>query len=209
MLAASCSPQSQRSEPNASPVRHSECTRTSTFFPVADIALHKRHMVFAVERVAEAVCDERAVCGRHFGRRDGLDQVVVRFAVFLQVFDRDERQAPFFGFFSELACAHHGAVVAHDFAAQADLFKACQAQEVDRCFRMAVSGQNAASFCDEREVVAGTAEIFGTSRFFGAFAGCEGSFDSRNTRRRIDVVDGNGEGRFVVICIFADHGRQA
>ena len=105
--------------------------------------------------------------------------------------------------------AHHRAVVGHDFAAQADLFEACQAQEVDRCFRMAVAGQNAASFCDEGEVVAGTAEIFGTSRFFGAFAGCEGSFDSRDTCRRIDVVDGNGEGRFVVICIFADHGRQA
>ena len=31
-------PQSQRSEPSASPVRHSECTRTSTLVPSADVA---------------------------------------------------------------------------------------------------------------------------------------------------------------------------
>ena len=31
--ASSCGPQSQRSEPNTSPVRHSECTRTSTSSP--------------------------------------------------------------------------------------------------------------------------------------------------------------------------------
>ncbi|SKZ84039.1 Uncharacterised protein [Mycobacteroides abscessus subsp. abscessus] len=34
IAASSCGPQSQRSDPNTSPVRHSECTRTSTSLPV-------------------------------------------------------------------------------------------------------------------------------------------------------------------------------
>ena len=57
--------------------------------------------------------------------------------------------------------------------------------------------------------MARTAEVFGTGRFFSAFAGRQGAFDSRDARRRVDVVDGNSEGRFVVICIFADHLGQA
>jgi len=66
---------------------------------------------------------------------------------------------------------------------------------------MTVAGQDAASFSDEGEVVARAAEIFRTCRFFSAFAGCEGSFDGRDTRRRIDVVDGNGESRFMVAVV--------
>ena len=157
-------------------------------FPVADIALHKRHMVFAVERVAEAVCDERAVCGRHFGRRDGLDQVVVRFAVFLQVFDRDERQAPFFGFFSEFACAHHGAVVAHDFAAQAALLKAGEAAD-RRSLRCVHCARAHRPLWRAGEHVPRTAEILRLGVRVDALHGRNRSLGGGNARGRVDVVD--------------------
>ena len=48
--ASSCGPQSQRSEPSTSPVRHSECTRTSTSFAVADLAADERDVLDAVDR---------------------------------------------------------------------------------------------------------------------------------------------------------------
>ena len=158
-------------------------------FSVADIAFHKRHMVFAVERVAEAVCDERAVCGRHFGRRDGLDQMVVRFAVFLQVLDCDERQAPFFGFFSELACAHHGAVVAHDFAAQAALLKASEAAQIDGRFGVPIALEHAARFGEQGEHVPRTAEILRLGVGVDALHGRNRSLGGGNARGRVDVVD--------------------
>ena len=57
--------------------------------------------------------------------------------------------------------------------------------------------------------MAGTAEVFGTGRFFRAFAGRQRPFYGGNARRRIDVVDGDGEGRFVIVRIVAYHRRQA
>ena len=53
--ASSCRPQSQRSEPNTSPVRHSECTRTSTFVLARHLAAHERHVLHAVEQALEHV----------------------------------------------------------------------------------------------------------------------------------------------------------
>lgn len=176
---------------------------------VADFAFDQSDVMFARQVVDVAVDLEIAVFRRHLGDGFADDVFVVAAAVVLEIVDGDEFQAVFVGDFPEVRRAHHRAVVCHDFAAQADLFESGQAHEVDRGFRVAVAGQDAAAFGDEGEVVARTAEVFGTGRFFSAFAGRQGAFDSRDARRRVDVVDGNGEGRFVVICIFADHLGQA
>ena len=164
--------------------------------------------MFTSEVVDVAVDLEITVFGRHFGDGFADDVFVVAAAVVLEIVDGDEFQTVFVGNLPEIRCAHHRAIVSHDFAAQADLFESCQAHEVDRSFRVSVAGQDAAAFGDEGEVVARAAEVFGTGRFFSTFTGCQGAFDSGDTRCRIDVVDGNGEGRFVIICIFTDHLGQ-
>ena len=47
IAASSCGPQSQRSEPNTSPVRHSLCTRTSTFSSPCTAPLHEGEVLVA------------------------------------------------------------------------------------------------------------------------------------------------------------------
>ena len=176
---------------------------------IADFAFDQGDVVFAGQVVDVAVDLEFAELRRHLGDGFADDVFVVAAAVVLEVVDGDEFQAVFIGDFPEVRRAHHRAVIGHDFTAQADLFEPCQAHEVDRGFCVAIAGQDASAFGDEREVVARTAEIFGTSRFFDTFAGRQGAFDSGNARRRVDVVDGNGEGCFMVVCIFTDHLGQA
>ena len=78
IAASSCAPQSQRAEWNTSPVRHFECTRTSTSLAVADLAADQRHVRLAVELALEGVDAEVAVLGRQLRRRDPLDQRSVR-----------------------------------------------------------------------------------------------------------------------------------
>ena len=51
--ASSWSRQSQRSEPMASPVRHSECRRTGTSSAFVDVPVHERGVLLAVAVVPE------------------------------------------------------------------------------------------------------------------------------------------------------------
>ena len=66
----SWTPQSHRSEPSASPVRHSECKRTSTSAPSADVA-HDERDVDEARRLLEGVRLEHAGPGSA-GRRGRL-----------------------------------------------------------------------------------------------------------------------------------------
>ena len=132
----------------------------------------------------------------------------MRFAVFLQVFDRDERQAPFFGLLGEFACAHHGAVVAHDFAAQAALLKAGEAAQIDGRFGVPIALEHAARFGEQGEHVPRAAEILRLGVGVDALHGRDRSLGSGNARGRVNVVDRYGEGRFVVVGVAGDHLRQ-
>ena len=51
--ACSCSPQSQRWEWKTSPVRHSECMRTRTFFLTRDVAFHQSDVLAVIDLVFE------------------------------------------------------------------------------------------------------------------------------------------------------------
>ena len=63
-LASSCSPQSQRCEPKTSPVRHSECIRTSGGGSPRQVALHHRQMVLLRHHRLEGDAREVAELGR-------------------------------------------------------------------------------------------------------------------------------------------------
>ena len=62
--ACSWQPQSQRCEPNTSPVRHLECIRTRTSCSPCDIAVHQRHMLGLIHVVLVADDPELAELGR-------------------------------------------------------------------------------------------------------------------------------------------------
>ena len=64
------SPQSQRAEWKTSPVRHFECTRTSTSSPSPIVAADQREVRFLVDQALVAVDAERAVLGRQIGFGD-------------------------------------------------------------------------------------------------------------------------------------------
>ena len=75
--ASSCAPQSQRSEPNTSPVRHSECTRTSTLSCPATSPRTNARCSLAVEQRLEHVGGEVAVLRRDARLGDAAHQLLV------------------------------------------------------------------------------------------------------------------------------------
>jgi hypothetical protein len=70
MAVSSCGPQSQRALWKMSPVTHDEWTRTITFSPPAEVAVHERHMRLAIDRILVRDDVELAVLGGQFGRRE-------------------------------------------------------------------------------------------------------------------------------------------
>ena len=126
---------------------------------VADLALDEGDVMLAVELVDEAVSAEIAVFGRQAHRGDLLDQLFVAFAVALQILDGDEFYVVFFRQLKKLRRAHHGAVLAHDLAAQAALLETGQAAEIHRRFGVAVALQDAVFSGQQREHVPRTAKI--------------------------------------------------
>ena len=99
--------------------------------PIAYIALDKGYVVLAVELVHKAVGYEIAVSGGELHNGGFLDEYFVAFPVLLQVTDRDGGNAEAVSEGQKLIGAHHGAVIAHDLAAEATFLKTCQAAQVN------------------------------------------------------------------------------
>ena len=78
---ASCSPQSHRREPNASPVRHSECTRTSGGRSTGDGAPDQRDMVFVRRGIAKGDRPKRPSCRRQRRFRAADHDALVKAAI--------------------------------------------------------------------------------------------------------------------------------
>ena len=151
---------------------------------VADLTLDEGDVVFAVEAVDEAVGAEISEAGGQADLCHAVDQVVVAFAVVLEFLDAQEGDAPFFRQGLELCRPHHGAVLAHDLAAQAAGAQARQAAEVDGGLGVAVAFQDAVGFGQEGEHVARSAEVLGLGVVGHAGHGGHGPLLCRNAGRR-------------------------
>ena len=111
--------------------------------------------------------------------------------------------------FDELGRAHHGAVVGHDFAAQAAGREAREPAEVDRGLGVAVAHEHAALLGAKREHVAGPTEVFGTRVGIERGERRAGALEGGDARRRVDVVDAHREGGLVVVGVLRDHRGEA
>ena len=112
---SSCWPQSQRSEWKTSPVRHSECTRTSTSFcpSISPLTMATWCLSSTSERKPTTRKSPNLVgsCPR-----DALDQLVVAAPVRDQVGDRDHLELVLRAVALEVGHARHRAVVVHHLA---------------------------------------------------------------------------------------------
>jgi hypothetical protein len=113
---SSCTPQSQRIEWNTSPVRHSECTRTSTSRSPCDRALDHRHVLLAVEQRLVHVAGEVAPEGGDAGLGDAADQLLGLSPVLDQLGDRDHQEVVLLAELDEVGDTRHRAVVVDDLA---------------------------------------------------------------------------------------------
>ena len=94
-------------------------------------------MVLAVEFIDIAVDRELPVPGGELGARHALDQRLGPAAVGDDVREREHGQVMLPGELPQLGRAHHGAVLAHDLAAQAAFREPRKAAQVDRRFGVA------------------------------------------------------------------------
>ena len=177
--------------------------------PVAQIALHQGHVLFARDVVHEAVRLERAVLAGQLHASLLVHVVVMRAAPVLQLFDGDDDQVVLARKLEQLARAHHGAVLAHDLAAQAALLHAGMAHEVDGGLGVAVALEHAAGLCHQREHMAGAAEVAGLGIVVHALERGDGAFRRRDARGGAHVVDAHGEGGLVVVGVLGDHLLKA
>ena len=90
MAWCNCGPQSQRREPKTSPVRHSLCTRTRTFFLHCDFATNQGEVMLAVNLGTVEMQVKIAVIRRHPDGLDGFDQFFAGAAEFDEVGDGAE-----------------------------------------------------------------------------------------------------------------------
>ena len=129
---SSCSPQSQRIDPNTSPVRHSECTRTSTLSLPATSPRDERDVLGAVEQRLEHVRGEVAVDRGDARLGNPAHELLAPAAVADQVGDRDDHEVVLGRETLEVGQARHRAVVVHDLREHARGFEAGEPGEVDR-----------------------------------------------------------------------------
>ena len=116
-------------------------------------------MVLAVQLVHVAVSAEDPVTRGHLGAGHGFHQTVMLFTVVLYCFYGGDCKTPFCSQFHELGCAHHGAVLLHDFAAKAAFFKTGQTHQVHGGLCVAGALQDAVFLCHQGEHMARPAEI--------------------------------------------------
>ena len=165
-------------------------------------------MLLAGDVVHEAVDGELAVVGGELGHGLLAHVVVMHAAVVLELLDAHEDDAELLGKGGQLGGAHHRTVLAHDLAAQATLLHAGVAQQVDGGLGVAVALQHAAGTGDEREHVAGPAEILGTRTLLHDLAGGVAALGRADAGRGVHVVDRHGEGGLVVVGVVGHHGVE-
>ena len=124
-----------------------------------DLALDHRDVVLVVDQRAVADDREVAEAGRHRGRHDALDELVVAAPVGDQIGDRDHLEAVLVAVGREVADARHRAVLVLDLADHAGRRAARQAREVDRGLGVARALQHAAAARLQRMDVAGDDDV--------------------------------------------------
>ena len=149
---------------------------------------------------------ELAVVGGELGHGLLAHVVVMHAAVILELLDAHEDDAELLGKGGQLGGAHHRAVLAHDLTAQAALLHAGVAQQVDGGLGVAVALQHAAGTGDEREHMAGPAEILRTRALLHDLAGSVAALGRADAGRGVHVVDRHGEGGLVVVGVVGHHG---
>ena len=161
MAWSSWMPQSQRSEPNTSPVRHSLCTRTSTSSSPCTAPLHHGHVLLAVEHRLVDVAGEVAPLGGDAGLGDALDQLLGLAPVADELGDRDQQQVVLLAELDEVGDPGHRAVVVDDLAQHAGGVEAGHAGQVDGGLGVAGPLEHAAVGVAQREDVAGPGQVAG------------------------------------------------
>ena len=175
---------------------------------VADVPLHQSHVVLAVDLVHIAVGDEVAVAGRHFCFRHLFYQLFVFLPVFLQGFDGNEFYIKFLCQLLQFRCAHHGAVLPHDLAAETAFFQPCQTHQVYRSFRMTVSFQNAVFLGQKREHMTRPPKVIGPGVFTDTHSGSIAALFRRDACGGVYMVNRDGKGGTVIVCIVVHHLRK-
>ena len=208
---SSCSPQSHRNEPKTSPVRHSECTRTSTSGLPVDLAAHERDVLLAVDHRPVAVGGERAVLRGHVGDRDPLDQPLRAAPVGDEVGDGDHLQAVADAVGGQVGHPRHRAVVVHDLADHAGGREPGQPGEVDRRLGLPHPLEHAVAARPQREHVPRLDEVAGLRRGVDRNADGVGAVGGRDARRhpgaRLDRDRERGAERRLVVASSSGTGR--
>ena len=172
---------------------------------VPNVPLYQGHVVLPVEPVSIAVGGELAVPGGQAGDRHLLHQLLVPLAIGLKIPDGDEFQPPLLRLLLELGGAHHGAVVPHDLAAQAAGLQPRQPQEIHRGLGVARPLQHAVLPGQQGEHMAGPPEVLRPGAVIGAGPGGDRPLLGRDAGGGGHVVDGDGEGRLVVVRVVGHH----
>ena len=172
---------------------------------VSDVAFHQGHVVLAVQLVHEGVGAKRPVARGHCRIGHFHHVAFVLLAVVLERFDGDELQIELPGELYQLGCAHHGAVFAHDLAAQTALLKTGQTHQIHCGLGVAVALQHAVGLCHQWEHMARPAEVGRAGAGLHHGARGQPALLRRDARCGVDVVDGHGEGGFVVVGVLGDH----
>ena len=164
IAASSCAPQSQRREPSTSPVRHSECTRTSTSSPVTQVPVHQRDVLGAVDRVQVAQRPPFAVRVGQPGLHHPADLPLGVPPVLDELGDGDHRQAVPVGECPQLGQPGHGAVVVEDLGHHAGRGEPGQPGQVHRGLGVPGAAEHPALGVPQREDVAGPDDLVGLGR---------------------------------------------
>ena len=130
------------------------------------------------------------------------------FAVRHQRGHRYEHQIVFLRELNQLWRAHHMAVFIHNLATDAYRCQARQPAQVRGGFRVPGPHQHPAFPAAQREHMARPPEIHSLGAGFRYLFHGVSPLISRNARRGIHVIDGNGKGRFMIVRIVGNHSAE-
>ena len=173
-----------------------------------DVAHDERDVFRAAEGVLEADEAELAVLGGQTGFRHELHEGIMFHAVGDKGLDAADLQAVPLAEREEVREAAHLAVVAHDLADHADRRKAREPGEVAAGLGVSGAAQHPAGPRDEREDVAGAAEVGRFRRVVHQGGDGGGAVEGADAGGVAHVIHADGEGRAVRVGAAAHHGRQ-
>ena len=154
-------PQSHRSEPNTSPVRHSEWTRTSTFSFPSTVPLTRATCVTLADLGLVGDDGEIAVCRREVRLRNPVHQALLVLAELDEIGDGGDLQPVLFREFVQVGAARHGAVIVQDLADDPGGLEAGQVRQVNDALGMPGADQDAAVARRQRENMPRFPEVLG------------------------------------------------